>query len=129
VTDFELIGPVEISVPPEPMLARVLRLAASGVASLAGFTVDEIENITVAMSEVHIVLVEHGEGKPVDVRFSVDARSFEILGRTAVEHFDRSHPDLILCRSVLADVSEEHDIEFMNGELRIRAAVAHQAIT
>jgi hypothetical protein len=128
VTDLELIGPVEIRVPPEPLLARVLRLAASGVASLSGFSVDEIEDIKVAVSEVLIALVEHGEGNPVDMKFSVDERVFEVFGRTAVDSFDSSHPDLILCRTVLADVCVEHQIDLVNREVHIRAAVSRNAV-
>jgi hypothetical protein len=128
VTDLELIGPVAIRVPPEPLLARVLRLAASGVASLSGFTVDEIENIKVAVSEVLIALIEHGEGNPVDMTFAVEKSLFEVCGRTAVDSFDSSHPDLVLCRTVLADVCAEHQIDLIDGEVRIRAAVSHEAI-
>jgi hypothetical protein len=122
------IGPIEIRVPPEPSLSRVLRLAASGVASLAGFTIDEIENIKIAVSEVLIALIEHGAGEPIDVQFSVTETSFDLTGRTAVETFDIAHQDLALCRTVLADVCRDFRIDRVSNEVHIWAAVAHQAI-
>jgi anti-sigma regulatory factor (Ser/Thr protein kinase) len=122
------LGPIEIRVPPEPSLSRVLRLAASGVASLAGFTIDEIESIKIAVSEVLIALIEHGAGQPIDVQFSVTETSFDLTARTAVETFNIGHEDLVLCRTVLADVCRDVRIDQVNNEVHIWAAVAHQAI-
>jgi hypothetical protein len=122
------LGPIEIRVPAEPSLSRVLRLAASGVASLAGFTVDEIENIKIAVSELLIALVEHGAGEPIDMQFSVDETTFQVRGRTVVETFDINHPDLALCRTVLAEVCTDHRIDRVNSEVHIWAAVLHEAI-
>ena len=117
------IGPVEVRVPPDPSLSQVLRLAASGMATLAGFTVDEIEKIKVAVSEVLIALIEHGGGAPIDVQPEVDGRLFNVRARTSAAAFDPEHPDLLLSRSVLADVSAEHGIAVVDDEAHIWAAV------
>ncbi len=128
MTESGFIGPVEIRVPPDPSLSRVLRLAASGIASLAGFTVDEIEDIKVAVSEVLIALIEHGGGKPVDMQFEVDSHSFKLRGRTMVVNFDMSHPDLLLCRSVLTEVCTSHTIDLVDNQAHIWAEVTHSTI-
>lgn len=118
----ELTGPVELRVPAVAAMSRVLRLAASGVASLTGFSVAEIEDIKIAVSEVLIALIEHGDGKPVDLRFTVDRDSFTIDGATEVGGpFDLDHPDLRLCRTVLAGVCTEHRIEHSGTLARITA--------
>lgn len=117
------IGPVEVRVPPNASLSQVLRLAASGIASMAGFTIDEIERIKVAVSEVLIALIEHGGGAPIDVQLEVDGRSFNVRARTSVAEFDPEHPDLLLSRTVLADVTDEHGIELIDQEALIWAAV------
>ena len=122
------IGPVVIRVPPEPSLSRVLRLAASGVAALAGFTVEETEDIKIAVSEVMLALIEHGGGNTIEVQFVVEDRSFTVHGQTAIASFDAAHPDLILCRRVLAGVCAEHGIELVDHDAHIWAAVAHAAI-
>jgi histidine kinase-like protein len=123
------IGPVFIRLPPDPTLSRVLRLAASGIAGMAGFTVDEIEDIKIAVSEVLLALIEHGGGKSIEVQFTVEAQSFTVRGQTAIETFDAEHPDLILCRTVLAGVCTSHGIELVDNQAQIWAAVAHASIT
>ncbi|MFA5774522.1 MAG: hypothetical protein WC864_03985 [Ilumatobacteraceae bacterium] len=128
VTESGVIGPVEIRVPPDPSLGRILRLAASGMASLNGFSVDEIEDITIAVSEVLIALIEHGSGNPVEVKFEADEHSFKLRGRTLIERFDLQHPDLVLCRSVLAGVCESHTIDLVDNRAHIWAEVTHKKI-
>lgn len=128
MTEAGNIGPIEIQVPPDPSLSRVLRLAASGMASLAGFTVDEIEDIKIAVSEVLIALIEHGDGKSVEVQFVIDEQSFRVHGHTAVEDFDTKHSDLILCRTVLAEVCASHGIDLIDNQAHIWAAVTHATI-
>jgi anti-sigma regulatory factor (Ser/Thr protein kinase) len=128
MTESSQVGPVRISLPPDPALSRVVRLAASGMASLAGFTVDKLEDIKVAVSEVMIALIEHGGGKSVEIEFAVDAHQFVVNGRTIVEHFDSSDPDLLLCRTVLADVCDRHTIEMSDGHLHISTSVDYVSI-
>ncbi|MEO8363907.1 MAG: ATP-binding protein [Ilumatobacteraceae bacterium] len=128
MTELGLIGPVEIRVPPDPSLSRVLRLAASGMASLAGFTIDEIEDIKIAVSEVLLALIEHGSGNPVEVQFESDDHSFKLRGRSFADNFDIEHPDLVLCRSVLAGVCDSHTIDHVDNQAHIWAEVTHKTI-
>ena len=129
MTEPVSIGPVELRLPPDPTLSRVLRLAASGIAGMAGFTVDEIEDIKIAVSEVLLALIEHGGGKTIEIRFMVEDQSFSVRGQTAIEAFDADHPDLLLCRTVLAGVCTQHGIELVDDRAQIWAAVAHASIT
>ena len=129
MTEPVSIGPVELRLPPDPTLSRVLRLAASGIAGMAGFTVDEIEDIKIAVSEVLLAMIEHGGGKTIEIQFMVEDQSFSVRGQTAIEAFDADHPDLILCRTVLAGVCTQHGIEFVDDRAQIWAAVAHASIT
>ena len=46
-----------------------------------------------------------------------------------VTTFDVDHPDLILCRTVLASVCTSHGIELVDHQAHIWAAVAHASIT
>ncbi len=123
------IGPVVIRLPPDPALSRVLRLAASGIAAMAGFTVDETEDIKIAVSEVLLALIEHGGGHPIEVQFSVEDQLFTVRGQTAIDDFDVDHPDLVLCRTVLAGVCAQHGIELVDDRAQIWAAVTHSSIT
>ena len=124
-----VVGPVSLRLPPDPALSRVLRLAASGIAGMAGFTVDQIDDIKIAVSEVLLALIEHGGGQAIDVEFAIEQHSFTVRGHTAVTSFDAEHPDLLLCRTVLAGVCTAHGIELVDHQAHIWAAVAYASIT
>jgi hypothetical protein len=128
VAEHNVLGPVRLQVPPEPSLSRVLRLAAAGIASLAGFTIDETEDIKLAVSEVFLALLEHGSGQVVDMRFTVDDQSFTVRGQTVVTTFNAEHPDLVVSRTVLAEVASNSGMELVDDSAHIWAEVAHAAI-
>lgn len=116
--------PIDLRLPPDPAMSKVLRLAASGVASLCGFTIREIEEIKLAVSEVLIALIEHGAGEPVDIRFRVSMQEFQVYGSTAVgDEFNIDHPDLALCRVVLDGVCTEHHLDVVGTDVRITATL------
>lgn len=122
------LGPIMLSMPADPRVARVARLAASAYASLVGCTVDEIDDIKIAVSEVLIALVEHGSGDIVELEFRAEPTSFEVQGVTSAGGFDLADPDLALCRTVLADVCTSHHIELIEGSATIQASVARTAL-
>jgi anti-sigma regulatory factor (Ser/Thr protein kinase) len=117
-------GPVQLVVPAEPALSRVVRLAAGGLASLTGFTLDEMEDIKIAVSEVMVALVEHGNGSPVSLDFAARDSGFVVQGRTQVEAFDPQDPDFELSGLVLDEVCSEHGMRFADGHAEIWATVA-----
>ena len=39
---------------------------------MAGYSVDEIDDIRIAVSEVLLALIEHGAGRLIEVEFAVD---------------------------------------------------------
>lgn len=104
-------------------MSRVARLTATGVASMAGFTIDEIDDINVIVSEVMVALVEHGADHTIVVHFDVTAGCFTVRGVTDLADFDLDHPDLVLCRTVLAAVSTSHGIESAGSQAEIWATL------
>ena len=116
-------GPVQLVVPAEPALSRVVRLAAAGLASLTGFTIDDIEDIKIAVSEVMVALVEHGNGAPVLLDFAARDVGFVVHARTAVDSFDADDPELELSRLVLDEVCSEHGMRFLDGHAELWATV------
>jgi hypothetical protein len=92
---------------------------------MAGFTVDQIDDIKIAVSEVLLALIEHGGGKQIEVEFAIEQQSFMVRGQTAISNFDSEHPDMVLCRTVLAGVCTSHGIEQVGRQARIWAAVAY----
>ncbi len=120
------IGPVRLEVPPLSGMSRLARLTGTGVASMAGFTIDEIDDINVMVSEVMVALVEHGAQSTIAVTFDVAAGCFTVRGATDLVDFDLDHPDLALCRTVLAAVSTSHGIEGTGPRAEIWASLQQQ---
>jgi anti-sigma regulatory factor (Ser/Thr protein kinase) len=116
-------GPVQLSVPAEPGLSRVVRLAAGGLASLTGFSIDAIEDIKIAVSEVMLTLVEFGNGSPIELDFAARDDAFSVHGRTIVDAFDPDDPALELSRAVLDEVCSEHGRQFADGHAEVWAIV------
>jgi anti-sigma regulatory factor (Ser/Thr protein kinase) len=116
-------GPLEIRMPADPDLVSAMRLTASAMAATRGCTVDEIDDIKLAVSEVLLAMIEHGSGRQLSVAMELADSRFAISAATDTATFDRNHPDLALSETVLAEVCSEHSIELQNDELRIGASV------
>jgi hypothetical protein len=120
-------GPVQLVIPAEPALSRVARLTASGLASLTGFTIDDIEDIKIAVSEVMVALVESSSGAPVSLDLAVSEDAFVVTGRTAVDAFDPDGADRELSRMVFDEVCSEHGMRFADGHAEIWATLHRTA--
>ena len=116
-------GPIEMRIPADPDLVSAIRLSASGMAAAGKCTVEEIDDVKLAVSEVLLALIEHGSGPQLSVSLALADSTFEISGSTDTATFDRNHPDLALCETVLAEVCSDHSIELVGNELRIAAGV------
>ena len=116
-------GPVEVRIPADPGLVSAIRLTASGIASSAKCTIAEIDDVKLAVSEVLLALIEHGCGRTLTVTLQLVDSTFVIQGATETRTFDRNHPDLALCETVLAEVCADHSIDVIDTELRITAYV------
>ena len=116
-------GPVEVRIPADPGLVSAIRLTASGIASFAKCTIAEIDDVKLAVSEVLLALIEHGCGGNVTVSLQVADSKFAISGTTETRTFERDHPDLVLCETVLAEVCADHSIDVVETELLITASV------
>ena len=68
---------ITLEIPPDPEYVKVVRLAASGIASQKGFNVEEVDDIKVALAEACTNAIAHGyrsERKPTNtiiIRFLV----------------------------------------------------------
>jgi anti-sigma regulatory factor (Ser/Thr protein kinase) len=122
------VGPVRLEIPPSTSMSRIVRLNAIGVASMAGFTIDEIDDVNVMVSEVMVALVEHGARSAIAISFEVVDGCFTVRGTTEFVNFDFDHPDLALCRTVLAAVSTSHGIAGTSERVEIWASLQQQPL-
>ena len=100
-----------------------MRLAASGMAATARCTVDEIDDIKLAVSEVLLVLIEHAAATSLTLRLELRDSVLSIEGCAETSSADLDHPDLALSQTVLAEVSATNSIDLVDSELRIAATV------
>ncbi|MGH9138822.1 MAG: hypothetical protein ACRD0G_17565 [Acidimicrobiales bacterium] len=115
-----LEGPVELVLPADSRLVRLVRLMASGLASTVGFDVDDLDDLRIGVDEVLATLLEGGDGSPLLVRFRVQAAQVEVQGETGTAR-DRLDPErLELSKQILAAVVDEHELGFEDERVLVR---------
>jgi hypothetical protein len=73
---------LQLSLPPDPRLLRVLRLVASGVASLGDFDLAAVEEVRVAVDELGSTLINASGGEPIEISFELAGDVLRVDGRT-----------------------------------------------
>jgi hypothetical protein len=104
---------VQLIVPAEPGSARLARLVAAALATDADFSVDDTEDLRVAVSELVALLVEGAENPDdqITLGYLRSADGVEVTGtRTLQSGGDGSKPD-DLALEILRVVVDEHTFE------------------
>ena len=120
-------GPVTLTVPPIASMVRVGRLTASSIASLADMTVDDIDDIKIAVSEMITLLIQSGSRAAVTLRFETTSESFVIEATTPATSLDLGRNDLALATAVLDAVSDSHEVVFVDDRILMRMVKATSA--
>lgn len=114
-------GTIELTIPADARLLRLVRLVASGLASTAGFDVDELDDLRIAVDEAVSALLEAGDGSKLPLRFDVAGGEVAMSGSSPSGDGDVIDPDrLELSTQILASVCDEHDLEVADGTVRVR---------
>jgi serine/threonine-protein kinase RsbW len=69
---------VELSIPVQADLVTLARLTAATVASRAGFDVEEIEDLRLAVDELCLLAVEGGRDGRLELRFTSGVEEIEV---------------------------------------------------
>ena len=78
-------GPsLRLELDPDPRLLRVLRLVASGVASLGDFDLAAVEEVRVAVDELGATLIGASTGGSIELTFELNDGTLCVEGRTNV---------------------------------------------
>jgi serine/threonine-protein kinase RsbW len=121
VNDERADGLIELVLPADTRLVRIARLVASGAATAAGFDVDEVEDLRIAVDEVCTALVEGGDGSPLLLGFDLGEGEVTMVGSTKAPGGAEFEDDrLALSRQILAVVVDEHDISADHGQISVR---------
>ena len=114
-------GTIELTIPADPRLLRLVRLVASGLASTAGFDVDELDDLRIAVDEAVSALLEGSSGEPLPLRFDVGGGSVAMTGQVPMADADALDKDrLELSTQILGAVCDEHDLEVVDGTVHVR---------
>lgn len=102
---------VLLTVPALPEFLRVARVAASGLASRLGFSLDEVDDLRLALDELCFALI--GKGQPdeqLHLRYALGEHTLTIEGRT--DRKDDAEPLAVgdLSRQILTALVDEHKI-------------------
>lgn len=111
---------VQLCFPAEPQHVRLARLVASGVAATAGFDVDEVADVRIAVDELCATLLETTEHS-VALAFRATPGGVEVEGRTTGPA--PSPPDPLrmdLARQILAVVCDGYDLDLVDGRAVFR---------
>jgi anti-sigma regulatory factor (Ser/Thr protein kinase) len=69
---------------------------ASGVASLAGFDVESVEDLRIAVDEGCVWLIDHGRGSPVRLVLIPTSNGIEVIGETDSDGQTDATPSLLV---------------------------------
>ena len=107
---------VRLSLPATPAYVRIVRLAASGIATNLGFDVDELDDLRVAVGELVNLTLEVCEPETLDVVFTIAGNEFQIEGSAPAADGRTVELD-ILTRQILDAFLDTYKIEIADGRV------------
>ena len=120
IVDTTLDGPIELTLPADSRLLRLVRLVASGLASTAGFDVDQLEDLRIAVDEAVAALLEGGDGSRLALRFEIDDSSVTMAGQTPSNLSGLDAERLDISRQILDAVCDENELVPDGEAIRVR---------
>lgn len=113
---------VFLTVPAMPEFLRVARVTASGLASRVGFSIDEVDDLRLALDELCFALIGKGDDEnELRLRYTLLASGLKIEGST--ERAD-AEPLAVgeFSRQILTALVDEHEVWNEDGEARFSLA-------
>ena len=101
---------VKLTVPATAEYARLARIAASGIAARMGFSMDDVEQLKLAVGEVWSTMVggDHGDGR-MTVTFAIEPRSLRV--DVVTNDGERvSASDVALADKLLDEIVDDHQL-------------------
>ncbi|MGH2817291.1 MAG: ATP-binding protein [Actinomycetota bacterium] len=108
---------VAIRIPASPAYVQVVRLVAAGLASRLKFTIDDIEDLKIAVDELCAYLTgAQGREGDIDIRFTVTDDRIEIAGTGILAPGQKIRTDLTeFSRMILDTVVDSATLDNTNG--------------
>ena len=105
-------GEVRLEVPAAPEFLRISRIMAAGVASRVGFTLDEVEDLRIAIDEVCFSMVgARGRAGTIALRYLLDTNQLVVEGAGRFSDGLGNEPLVsALSKQILAAVVDECEL-------------------
>jgi serine/threonine-protein kinase RsbW len=112
---------VRLIVPATPEFLRLARITAAGLASRLGFTLDQVEDLRLAIDELCFGLTgPHGRDGVVRLSYIVRDDALEVRGEGQFEAAAAPTAALELSELILNALVDEHELSTNNGRPRFR---------
>jgi len=113
---------LELRIPPDPALIRVVRLATSGLASMLSFDLDGIEDLKIAVDEACSALIEVSDGSPIRLRLGqIVPWGLWVEGTTSTSSQGRTDAERVaLSERILDVIVDRHEFVVADGTARFR---------
>ncbi len=118
---------VVVSFPGRPEYLRLVRLAAADAGARAGLSLEDLENLRIAVDELTYAIMGERGADEVTLRYSSADGVVEIQGECASAPSDQSLALSDLARSIVGAIVDEHDIGIENG-MRTFHLVKHRRV-
>lgn len=111
------MGTVTIKIPASPAYLHVVRMTAAGLASRLGFTIDEIEDLKIAVDEMSAYFTgTNGRSGTIEVRFTMGDDRLEITGTGSFAAGEKVRTDLTeFSRMILDTVADSASLRQLDG--------------
>ncbi|HJR45005.1 MAG TPA: hypothetical protein VJ927_05320 [Actinomycetota bacterium] len=108
---------VAIKIPASPVYLQVVRLVAAGLASRLKFTLDDIEDLKIAVDEMSAYFTgSNGRDGTIEVTFTVQEDRLEIRGAGTFSPGEKVRTELTeFSRMILETVADSASLEQMDG--------------
>lgn len=120
---------LELRMPADPQLLRVLRLVGSGLASLGKLDLAATEEVRVAVDELGAALIAMGDGSPIELTFDLTATALCVEGTTTLPAGAAPDVDPLTDR-MLSVVATTHSWTAHDGRTtgRLEKALRHPSV-
>lgn len=122
-------GEVRLEVPAAPEFLRISRIMAAGVASRVGFTLDEVEDLRIAIDEVCFSMVgPRGRSGTITLRYLLEADQLTVDGAGRFTDGLSNEPVVsVLSKQILAAVVDECELSVGEEGPQFRLVKRHRS--
>jgi serine/threonine-protein kinase RsbW len=105
-----------LTLPADTRMARIARLTATALGSMAGFSVDDSDDLRIGVDELVVMMVEGGDGADLTMRFEVTESEVRVSAQTPASS-DGDPERFVLSEQILGVVADSYAVSSESGML------------